>query len=479
MRRLWLAVIAVCAGIIVLGVRASSHPAQPPTYMPSLSFAAAGNSSDWIITKPAKNHEIEGYPAASSVAAGNILDFHISSATPAFSAAVYRMGWGDEKGAKKMFSFTQLRAQKFPVPAADAATGLLEANWPVSFHLRIPTSWPSGMYFVKLENASGAQSYIPFVVTAAPTAKYLFIHSDFTDQAYNDWGGNSLYRGSTAALNIPRAVKVSAQRPFEQHAGSGFFLLWEYPMVRFLEKEGYQLDYATDRDVHEHPELLQHYRAIIITGHDEYWSKQMRQAYTDAIASGVNVAIFGANTSYRQIRLEKSPAANQDDQVIVGYKGAYAQDPEYEKDESLSTTNWRATPVNQPESTVIGAMYSSQVDASYPLVISNPRHWIFSGTDLQAGDSLPGLVGYEVDRVFNEFPKPTGLTVLTQSPVRTKDGGADTAQATIYAAASGAQVFNAGTIQWSSGVDAYPHGKFVDARVQTITKNILDRFGAP
>ena len=67
--------------------------------------------------------------------------------------------------------------------------------------------------------------------------------SDTTWQAYNDYGGNSLYEGSPAG----RAYKVSYNRPFDTNAETPEDFVWnaEYPMVRFLEANGYDVSYTS------------------------------------------------------------------------------------------------------------------------------------------------------------------------------------------------------------------------------------------
>src|SRR5439155_8980690 len=107
----------------------------------------------------------------------------------------------------------------------------------------------------------------------------------------------------------------------------------------------------------------------------------------------------------------------------------------------------------------------------------NSDHWAYAGTGLRDGDELPGLVGYESDRVMNEYPGPvnTDWTVLSESPVHTDEGIWDVANSSIYRAESGAWVFATGTLQWSWGLDDFGRQGFVDRRIQRVTANVLDR----
>ena len=85
----------------------------------------------------------------------------------------------------------------------------------------------------------------------------LFQTSDTTWQAYNRYGGNSLYTGNPAG----RAYKVSYNRPFttRDYAPEDWVFNAEYPMVRFLERNGYNLSYTTGIDADRRgAEILEH-----------------------------------------------------------------------------------------------------------------------------------------------------------------------------------------------------------------------------
>jgi hypothetical protein len=249
--------------------------------------------------------------------------------------------------------------------------------------------------------------------------------------------------------------------------GSGDFLLWEYPMIRFLEKNNFDVDYATSSYVDSHPDILTQYKHIIVTGHDEYWTKTMRDAYESAVAHGVHLDLFASNTAYRQIRVENG--------IITGYKDAFKKDPELDGDEENATTEWRTPEVGRPESTLTGAMFVTQVKKAYPYIITNPSNWVYAGTGAKQGQAIPGIVGYECDKVFSDFPKPATLQILSISPVVTTKDIKEVCNSSIYTALSGSIVFNAGTIQWSSALDSW-HSKFGEnAIIKKMTLNILQK----
>src|SRR5205814_589081 len=181
-------------------------------------------------------------------------------------------------------------------------------------------------------------------------------------QAYNGYpagSGKSLYTynsyGANTISSEKRAVKVSFDRPYA-FRGAGNFLDWEVYMVHWLERSGYDVAYSTDLDTHANGSQLRHYKGFLSVGHDEYWSKPMYDAAVAARDAGVNLAFFGADAVYWQIRFEPS-SSGVPNRVMVCYKDATI-DPV--TDPSLKTVNRRDDQVNRPEQTLTGVQYTSQ-----------------------------------------------------------------------------------------------------------------------
>ncbi len=337
------------------------------------------------------------------------------------------------------------------------------------------------MYMVKLTASNSMQSYIPFVLRSSRASDFALIHTVNTDEAYNTWGGTSLYEDFTKTLKARRAYKVSFDRPFIQDTGAGQFFWWEYPMVRWLEKNGYDVSYLSDVDVQNNPFALQNHRALLIVGHSEYWSKQMSDNLEASINNGVNLGVFAANTLYWQIRYEPRLSDTQPipERIIVCYKDK-SVDPAYGLDNDIVTVQFRGDPLFRPEQSLLGEMYSSYfAGAGFAWVVADASSWVFAGTGLKNGDSLPGLVGYEYDKVYIDYPAPPGLDILSASPVVDIYKNHDVSNTTLYTAMSGARVFDAGTIQWSWGLDgnsSLSNSHVISKAAQTITENILQNF---
>jgi cellulose synthase (UDP-forming) len=463
-------------------------------------------TGDWVLTNPARNHEIEGYASAASVNQGERIQFYVNTPSPSYRLTIYRMGWYGGLGARQMSEPIELPGHRQPAPVVDSETGLIECRWEQPVVQAIPAggpgenTWPSGYYLAKLTaEPTGEESYILFVVRDDRRASaYLVQASVTTYQAYNNWGGRSLY-----SFNSPggQAAKVSFNRPYAGSAipdaasgtGAGDFLIsnsippgypaspagWEYNMVRWLEREGYDVTYATNLDVHANPALLASHQAFLSIGHDEYWTWEMRRHIEQARDRGIHLGIFSSNTCYWQIRIEPSAATGEPLRTIVAYKENTPQRDPFLTDQSpnndyLATTRWRNAPVSRPEAGLLGTMYlevDNPVDSTY--VIEEADAWMLAKTGLAKGSSLPGIAGYEVDGL--SAASPAGTHIVARMPAGQLAGAV-----TLYRAASNALVFSSGSMQWSWGLDDFqaPHLRksVLNPAVQQITRNVLARF---
>jgi hypothetical protein len=445
--------------------RRSSLAEQGPRPRTSTRAAAPAAESTWLPP------DIHGYPDQPSVNRGGVIRFQVSSdpaKSPTWDLEVYRMGWYGGAGARLVHAAYGLPSQLQPVPPPDPTTGLIAPNWAASYTLQTDPNWPSGVYLAKLVGRT-ASSYVPFVVRAdgAP-ADILYQVPITTWQAYNAWGGKSLYDYQSPG---GRAYKVSFDRPYHEWGGAGLFFEGDYNAIRWLERQGYNVTYVTSLDVHTTPAIFQNRKVFVSFFHDEYWSKPMRDHLTAARDAGVHLAFFDSNNVYWQVRFEPS-ASGVPNRVMVCYKDA-ALDP---GQGALTTVQWRDPPVNQPENALLGSMFESMFDygTSFPWVATNASHWIYAGTGLRDGDQIPGLVGYEYDKVWNNGRSPAGLVALSASPVTDYQGITAIQQATYYRAPSGAMVFNAATNYWPWKLDDNDYQrKGADARVQRMTANLL------
>lgn len=496
----------------------NSPPAKPPAPGPvpveppppgnviqreNAKTVAQGVTDAWLIADPeyAANGEIEGYASATSVGRGESIRLYVNTAEPNYTLAVYRVGWYGGKGGRLVAGPIQRTGVHQPPPAFDPVNRHAECAWTDPYVLNIPnsgdpTDWASGVYLVKLTaGSSGKQSYIIFTVRDdARSAALLFQCGVTTYAAYNNWGGHNFY--DTDSAGGKPAWKLSFNRPYRNPQrphngkGAGDFLSWELLMLRFLEREGFDVAYCTNIDIETRPECITRHRALLSVGHDEYWTKNMRDALENARDTGKHLGFFGANAGYWQVRLEPG-ADGQPNRNVVCYKyDAAERDPLYTSNPVLGTGLWRVNRTGRParpEAALIGVMYDyNSLDSD--IVMSDTSHWICAGTGLQNGAVLKGMLGYEVDRV-DPLSSPKNIQVIAASPYTVTGGScegnncsdADTrySNVTFYTAPSGAGVFATGSMQWNWGLDAIGPGTHrVNSAVQRMTRNVLTRFVA-
>ena len=161
-------------------------------------------------------------------------------------------------------------------------------------------------------------TYIPLILRALPSRRSTILvqASVNTWQAFNSWGGKSLYPNSSTK-KVP-ANHVSFDRPYD--TTQPVPLVWEIGLLRFLEREGYDVSYTTDVDTDRNPRELRRHRLVISSGYDQYWSKRMRDAFEAARDGGTNLAFIGADIADWQIRYKNNR------RTIVEYREA-TKDP--------------------------------------------------------------------------------------------------------------------------------------------------------
>jgi hypothetical protein len=482
------AFLGLAAAGVAGAVSACSNAAGPAGRGPAAATARAWRNpvpenklpgtSDWVIRHLGGEHEIEGYAGKASVLTGESVPLFVSTTARGFTATAYRLGWYQGHGARQVWKSRTVRGGAQRAASVSDATKTVATDWDP--RLEVPTDdWPPGAYLVKLTADSGGQRYVPVTVRSESCAgKVVLKNCVQTWQAYNLWGGYDLYKGPSGAYG-ERSLVVSLDRPYDTN-GANMFLTYERNLVKLaefltLEKGGLDLAYVTSMDIHADPHLLDGASALISMGHDEYWTPQERAHVTAARDSGVNLAFFGANAMFRRTRLQSSAVGGA--REVVCYKTAYRDDPEYKKDPTEVTSDWRDAPNSDPESTLIGTIYEGYpVDA--PLVVSSPRSWVYQGTGVSAGDSFPHLVGVEYDRVNPAYPVRRPIEVLSHSPL-TCGGVASYGDSAYYTHKGGAGVYNSGTMRWVEAIYGdMPHGigGATPAFVRQVTTNVLRAF---
>ena len=462
---------------------------------------AKPGARDWQLTRVKLDEStgvrtslIEGYCSKQSVAAGETIDIMVSTkpARP-FEIEIFRTGYYGGRGARLMTKLGPFEGQPQPVPEI-GAKNLHECRWKPSTQLTIPADWPSGVYLGRLtsippdETVAAWQSYVIFIVKDDRPADVLFQCSDNTWQAYNQWPDKySVYTHPKG--NQGPWADVSFDRPYGRYAqytsvvndplsvGSGEYLPFEFPLAYYLEQHGYDVTYCANSDLVT-PERGLKTKCLVSVGHDEYWDIRQYNSVVKMRDSGVSVLFLSGNSVCWVTPLRNSSDGRAHRIMFRGgpYGGKYKYAEEREKDHG-------PFPERGPdEGFLIGARNVEPVNGGADWIITKPDHWMFAGTDVKAGEHIPGLVGWEY---HGDPPEIPGLEIVAGGTALVGGVRPQKWTATLYPGPKNNFVFNASTIFWSQGLSTppghvlpwshwtRPHGP--DERVQRITKNLLQR----
>ena len=501
-RRQFLQRLAFGAGAAVLSGcatnRSTSKPGRFTSALPDLiqHENARPGTLDWMLTNarvdPASKYRcpwIEGYCSHTSALAGRDRIRFFVSTNPAsrFTLDIYRTGYYGGKGARHVLTMGPFAGR----PQADPPIGpkrLRDCQWEACAELAIPADWVSGVYVGKLTaERDGAQSYVIFIVRDRRRADLLFQCSDTTWQAYNRWPNQfALYDDGQTNWYWGPNVSVSFNRPYGKYCqildaplstGSGEWFLWEFPFAFWLESLGYDVSYISNLDTHASGADLLRAQGFLSVGHDEYYTIDMFRNLQLAVQAGLNVGFFSGNTCCGRILLSPD-TRGQPDRCYerIGVFGPLGGMRLFSAMDKLIHERPYANEL-------VGAHSTGLVTGGADWICKAPGHWIFSGTNMKAGDAIPGLVGWE----WHGDPAPIpGLEIVaggaTQSAPGELNGGAYTA--TVYPGPRANFVFNASTCWWADGLSAppgyvrpsvYTSPQGPDPRVQRITRNILER----
>ena len=358
---------------------------------------------------------IEGFLSSSSATCGEKLTL-TTVGSKKFTAAIYRMGYYNNHGARL------IKLLKSPT------------------QISIDAKTPPGQYLIKLSNNLRAATFVPFLVYGDAPSEATFISSVLTWQSYNQWGGQSLYKGADGARETAAKI-VSLDRPYDGD-GSGQFRYMEQPLVTMMEQIGIDINYVTDFEVHNNPAVFEKTKSIIVGGHSEYWTISMRDSIDTAVAQGKNLVSFGGNTAY----------------AITEINGR-----------SISgRTPYRD--IQRPESMLLGSQYFAL--AIRKDLVSN-NLWPFAGLGQDA--VIKGIYGYEADTALGTIGP--GVQVSARSAISPTEKGY-VAMSTYYNAPSGASVLNMGTNGWVCAINnRCPWGHTFDPdtqkQIQSVTAEVL------
>ena len=420
-------------------------------------------------TRPATDGQIEGYATTSSGLPGAQVALRVSTRAPSYRVRGYRIGGYRHAAGLLVWRSRRLPGVRQPAATfADVTRRTVVAPWRTSVVVDTD-GWQPGLYVFELRTRSGWQAHVPYVVSSPSTrGRVALVLPVTTWQAYNDWGGYSLYHGPPGDR---RSWAVSFDRPYPA-PGAGEMRFGAVPVVVAAERLGLPLAYLTSVDLARRPDALAGARAYVSTGHDEYWTPEARRRVAAARDAGTNLLFLGANTAYWRIRV--ADVGGRPGRLVTGYRGDAAEDP---APTGRRTGLWRDPPHPEPENTLTGMQYEC-FPVDEPFVVASPHWWGFAGTGVTRGTAFPHLVGVEADRVYPVPGTPRPLQVLAS--VRYPCRGVETsAQAAYYTAPSGAGVLAVGTLQWTCALEdhcALGRSRRTSRFVRQVTATVLREF---
>ena len=283
-------------------------------------------------------------------------------------------------------------------------------GWTSSFSYDIPHDASPGLYSLLLSSIGQEPFAIPMIISPlrkeyGQRSKILVLASTNNWQCYNIWGGRSRYRNfekqfsddfidfdasslqyrlkKIVARFLPKSFKrfiknkilkdkflnqvwcfdkltikrpftncaleeKTAYQPFTNHLAAG-----EWRVLAWLEREGFEYDIISGYQLHDNPDLLNNYHAIIFSTHCEYWSKEMYEAvFRYHNHNGLWVINLSGNTLYRAV--------------------------DFYEDGSLRCVSLHFSEKIADETQLLGVRFSDEdYGTCAPFKIVDPTHWAF------------------------------------------------------------------------------------------------------
>jgi hypothetical protein len=383
---------------------------------------------------------------------------------------IIRIGVNPDAERRPVWSSGEIQLRRQPVRASAATLG---ANWHQTIDAIDTTGWSSGYYTIDCVASDGSRDLnLAYIVVTNParSGDVLVVLGTNTYQAYNAWGGMSLYE---SAFGGTASQMISFDRP----PGAAFFDFDSF-LVAWLERlssrQGFKVDYATNFDLHRDVSFSEKCRVLLSSSHNEYWSKQeFDHVYRRIFDVGKNALFLGANAAYWQIRyadvsatINNPPQGRQlvcckslDDPIQWRLSGQEAR--------QWVTARYRDG-ARRPETMLMGAAYQSYFDFAssnrVPYRVVDGRSRFFAGTGLRPGDKIADVVGYEWDNIdpdgdgrrlwvegVSQIPilPRERIEVLLDGEAIDINGQRGLAQSVYFESPKGGKVFTAGSIRWS------------------------------
>ena len=457
---------------------------------------------------------VAGFARKISVNVGETIEFSVTGGSTLIR--IFRVGW---------YSGTPFRevAQIVNTPTtqpngdyvAGGYGGTTMTSWSVTASWAVPADATSGVYMAMIRNAADSDAfYATFVVRDdAAEADVIYKTSDTTwGAAYNHWGlknapdGKNVYGFGTGVGNImDRCTMVSYHRPVITRGSVAQTYWWacELPLICFLERNGINVKYVSSVDLDQQGvPLLQKGQVFLSSGHDEYWSQNMRDAVETWRDDHAGRSLFmSGNEVFWRVRFEylgDEVRMHCYKDTMPGPSEAGSRSPGSAFDPVSWTGTWMDTrwPEARDGALLTGTKFGMNGVYDYDAVIPvNP----YGGLKVWGGSplvdmpvTLTRIIGMEADHLH---PTQPGESVkILAAYTRAAPGGLSDANGELYNVpgniewgviaqryAGGGLTVGFGTCQWSWALDNnHDRGTQTEATLaaQQFTINLLNDLGA-
>lgn len=403
-----------------------------------------------------------------------------------------------------------------------ASDDLVDCGWPAAAEIRVPADAESGTYVVRVTLAGGEDEplELPFVVVRpVPRRKdsVALLYATFTWTAYarrsTDGGhipglmSSAYTRNASGRLffNLGMRMPLPRVQPYLHRSHLRDATLHQH-LVRperqaeaWLARQGYSYECITDAELDADPSLLERFAALMIVGHNEYWTQRMRDGVEAYLAGGGNVLSLSGNTAFWRVGYDPRTAVIETRKTTHPGEGVgVAWLPPAEWGERWHTDGrpgGKWSYLGQAPSELLGLETLGWIDsgdatAFAPYTVCDPGHPLMHSPEpvpLEQGTLIgtrshdgPAVSGYEVDGLpeIQGMPAldPKGLTVLGHAdhgPRFVAHWGADRghgADLIYWERPAGGRVFNAGATNYAGALA-------VDPGIQALTRNVLHHMG--
>ena len=403
-----------------------------------------------------------------------------------------------------------------------ASDDLIDCGWPAAAEVRIPHDAVSGTYYVRvtLAGAEAEPLEIPFVVVRPVPRRrgaVALLYATFTwtayarrstdgvsipglmSSAYTRNASGRLYFNLGMRMPLPRAVPYLHRTHLRDATMHQHLVRPERLAEAWLAHEGYAYECITDADLDADPELLERFSALMIVGHNEYWTQRMRDGVDAYLRGGGGVLSLSGNTAFWRVSydpelklIETRKTTHPGEGVGVGWLPPDEWGERWHTD-GLPGGKWSY--LGQAPSEILGLETLGWIDsgdktAFAPFTVRAPGHFLMRHPEpvpLENGNLIgtrshdgPAISGYEMDGLPQAQGMSAldaeGLTVLAHAdhgPRFVAHWGADAgygADLIYWDRPAGGRVFNGGATNYTGALA-------VDPGIQALTRNVLHHMG--